>query len=295
MKRFKEYLTERGTSLSGLLFLPRIGYYDQLMIPISSSMFKRIWPDTLRATVFHTTDGDGVRNIAKLEGKKKQISAFFSMQSRYMNIGVATQGGVHSVLEMDADVLLSASGDVMSHLDQAGRRYTSISDLKETSRGINFSAVEKDLEKMFDPLVKKYLKRGEFQENATVWELWRMAERKVDKKTMSLIIKDYMDGMEKVIKKNIDTFSSAMLSYAKKRTTDLSWDEQIVNNFKVKTAHFFKLPLKIAQTEKEASLYPEYQELMKFAKSKGWKVKVWDSATELEIYTGQVAKKELGK
>ena len=296
MKSFKGYLKEaRGTSLSGLLFLPRIGYYDQLMIPISSSMFKRIWPDTLRATVFHTTDGKGVRNIAKLEGKKKQISAFFSMMSRYMNIGVATQGGVHAVLEMDADVLLSASGDVMSHLDQAGRRYTSISDLKETSRGINFSAVEKDLQKMFDPLVKKYLKRGEFQENATVWELWRMAERKVDKKTMSLIIKDYMDGMEKVIKKNIDTFSDAMLSYAKKRTTDLSWDEQIVNNFKVKAAHFFKLKLKIAQTEKEASLYPEYQELMKFAKSKGWKVKVWDSATELEIYTGKVAKKELGK
>jgi hypothetical protein len=285
MKRFKEYLTERGTSLSGLLFLPRIGYYDQLMIPISSSMFKRIWPDTLRATVFHTTDGDGVRNISKMEGQKKQISAFFSMQSRYMDIGVATQGGVHSVLEMDADVLLSASGDVMSHLDQAGRRYTSISDLKETSRGINFSAVEKDLQKMFDPLVKKYLKRGEFQENATVWELWRM----------SLIIKDYMDGMEKVIKKNIDTFSSAMLSYAKKRTTDLSWDEQIVNNFKVKAAHFFKLKLKIAQTEKEASLYPEYQELMKFAKSKGWKVKVWDAPIELEIYTREVAKKELGK
>jgi len=295
MKSFKQYLTERGTSLSGLLFLPRIGYYDQLMIPISSSMFKRIWPDTLRATVFHTTDGDGVRNISKMEGQKKQISAFFSMQSRYMDIGVATQGGVHSVLEMDADVLLSASGDVMSHLDQAGRRYTSISDLKETSRFVNFSAVEKDLEKMFDPLVEKYLKRGEFQDNATVWELWRMAKRKVDSKTLSLIIKDYMDGIEKVIKKNIDTFSDAMLSYAKKRTTDLSWDEQVVNNFKVKTAHFFKLPLKIAQPEKDHSLYPEQQELIEFSKSKGWSTKIWEGTNALEIYTRQVAKKELGK
>ena len=296
MKTFKSYLNEaRGTSLSGLLFLPRIGYYDQLMIPISSSMFKRIWPDTLRATVFHTTDGRGVKNIAKLEGKKKSISAFFEMQSRYMEVGVATSGGVHSVLEMDADVLLSASGDVMSYLDKTGRRWTSISDLKETSRFVKFGAVEKDLQKMFDPLVEKYIKRGEFQENATVWELWRMAERKVDKKTMSLIIKDYIDGMEKVIKKNIDTFSSAMLSYAKKRTTDLSWDEQIVNNFKVKTAHFFKLRLKIAQTEKEASLYPEQQELIEFAKSKGWKTKMWDAAIGLEAYTRQVAKKELGK
>ena len=296
MKTFKGYLNEaRGTSLSGLLFLPRIGYYDQLMIPISSSMFKRIWPDTLRATVFHTTDSDGVKSISKLEGKKGQISAFFEMQSRYMDIGVATQGGVHSVLEMDADVLLSASGDVMSHLDQKGRRYTSISDLKETSRFVKFAAVEKDLQKMFDPLVKKYLKRGEFQENATVWELWRMAERKVDKKTMSLIIKDYMDGMEKVIKKNIDTFSDAMLSYAKKRSTDLSWDEQVVNNIKVKTAHFFKLPIPIAQTDDQIEMSEKQQELIEFTESKGWSTKMWDAAIELEAYTRAVAKKELGK
>ena len=297
MKSFKGYIAEapRGTSLSGLLFLPRIGYYDQLMIPISSSMFKRIWPDTLRATVFHTTDSDGVKSISKLEGKKGQISAFFEMQSRYMDIGVATQGGVHSVLEMDADVLLSASGDVMSHLDQKGRRYTSISDLKETSRFVKFAAVEKDLEKMFDPLVKKYLKKGEFQENATVWELWRMAERKVDRKTMSLIIKDYMDGMEKVIKKNIDTFSSAMLSYAKKRSTDLSWDEQVVNNIKVKTAHFFKLPIPIAQTDDQIEMSEKQQELIEFTESKGWSTKMWDAAIDLEAYTRTVAKKELGK
>ena len=297
MKSFKQYLNEvrEGTSLSDLLFLPRIGYYDQLMIPISSPMFKRIWPDTLRATVFHTTDADGIKSIARLQGKKKSISAFFSMFSRYMEVGVATQGGVHAVLEMDADVLLSASGDVMSHIDRTGRRWTSISDLKGTSRWTKFSAVEKDLEKMFDPLVKKYLKKGEFQENATVWELWRMAKRKVDGKTMSLIIKDYMDGMEKVIKKNIDTFESAMLSYAKKRSTDLSWDEQVVNNIKVKTAHFFKLPIPIAQTDDQIEMSEKQQELIEFTESKGWSTKMWDAAIELEAYTREVAKKELGK
>ena len=294
MKTFKQHLNERmerGTSLSDLLFLPRIGYYDQLMIPISSSMYKRIWPETLRATVFHTTDGKGIRNIAKIQGQKKQISAFFSMQSRYMDVGVATQGGVHSVLEMDADVLLSAKGDIMSHIDRVGRRWTSISDLKDTSRWTKFGKVEKDLQRMFDPLVKKYLKRGEFQNDATIWQLWSMAKRKVDPKTMRLLIKDYIDGMEKVIKKNIDTFSSAMLSYAKKRDTDYSWDEQVVNNFKVKTAHFFKLKL----LDGENSLTPEQVELMEFAKSQGWKVKMWDAPIELEFHTREVAKKELGK
>ena len=296
MKSLKQYLNEaRGTSLSDLLFLPRIGYYDQLMIPISSPMFKRIWPDTLRATVFHTTDGDGIKSIAKLQGKKKSISAFFEMQSRYMEIGVATQGGVHAVLEMDADVLLSAKGDVMSHVDRSGRRWTSIRDLEETSRFVNFSKVLIDIEKMFSPLVAKYLARGEFQDYATVFQLWHMAKRKVDSKTMRLIIKDYMDGMESVIKKNIKTFSDVMLSYAKKRSTDYSWDEQVVNNIKVKTAHFFKLPLKIAQPEKDHSLYPEQEELIAFAESKGWSIKMWDAAIELEAYTRAVAKKELGK
>ena len=158
MKTFKHYLTERserGTSLSDLLFMPKTDEYNKMMIPISSSMYKRIWPETLRATVFHTTDGKGVKNIAKMQGKKAQISAFFSMFAKYMEIGVATQGGVHSVLEMDADVLLSAKGDIMSHIDRVGRRWTSISDLKDTSRWTKFGKVEKDLQRMFDPLVKK--------------------------------------------------------------------------------------------------------------------------------------------
>ena len=144
---------------------------------------------------------------------------------------------------------------------------------------------------MFSKLVNKYLTRGEFQSSMTDFQLWHMAKRKVDGKTMRLIIKDYLDGMESVIKKNIKTFSSAMLSYAKKRETDYSWDEQVVNNFKVKTAHFFKLKL----LDGENSLTPEQNELMEFAKTKGWSVKMWDAPIELEIYTREVAKKELGK
>ena len=145
---------------------------------------------------------------------------------------------------------------------------------------------------MFTKLVNKYLERDKFQSTLDDFGLWHMAKRKVDGKTMSLIIKDYLDGVESVIKKNIKTFSSAMLSYAKKRETDYSWDEQVVNNFKVKTAHFFKLKL---DKDGENSLIPIQNEMMEFAKSKGWNVKMWDAAIELEVYTREVAKKELGK
>ena len=294
MKTFKQYLREfrGGSSLSDLLFVPTIKSYDRLMIPISSSMYKRIWPERIRATVFHTTDEDGVRTIAKLQGKKRQISAFFSMQSRYMEKGIATYGVARSVLEMDADVILSAKGDVMTEVDRSGRRYTTISDLQETSRFTDFKKVEKDLETMFTKLVNKYLERDKFQSSLDEFGLWHMAKRKVDSKTMRLIIKDYLDGMESVIKKNIKTFSEAMLNYARKRETDYSWDEQVVNNFNVKTAHFFKLKL---DKDGENSLVLPQNELIEFAKSQGWKTKMWDAAIELEIYTREVAKKELGK
>ncbi len=294
MITFKQYLREfRGvSSLSDLLFVPTIKDYNRLMIPISSSMYKRIWPETLRATVFHTTDEDGVKAIAKLQGKKKQISAFFSMQSKYMEKGIATYGVARSVLEMDADVILSAKGDVMTDVDRVGRRYTTISDLQETSRWTDFKKVEKDLETMFTKLVNKYLERDKFQSTLDEFGLWHMAKRKVDGKTMRLIIKDYLDGVESVIKKNIKTFSEAMLNYARKRETDYSWDEQVVNNFNVKTAHFFKLKL---DKDGENSLILPQNELIEFAKSQRWKTKMWDAAIELEIYTREVAKKEIGK
>ena len=107
MKTFKQYLREfrGGSSLSDMLFLPSIKDYNRLKIPISSSMYKRFCPDTIRATVFHTTTEDGFKSIAKLQGKKRQISAFFSMQSRYMEKGIATYGVARSVLEMDTDVI----------------------------------------------------------------------------------------------------------------------------------------------------------------------------------------------
>ena len=109
---------------------------------------------------------------------------------------------------------------------------------------------------------------------------------------MGLIIRDYMDGMEKVIKNNLDTFSGVMRSYVKKRQSDYSWDEQIVNNIKVKKAHLFRLKL---DKNGENSLTPEQDELIEYIESKNWPYTRWDSAIELEIYTRDIANKELGK
>ena len=62
--------------------------------------------------------------MQQLEGKKKSISAFFSMDVRTLEGGVATDGGV--VAELDADILISARDDIMSQVDKTGRRWVSL-------------------------------------------------------------------------------------------------------------------------------------------------------------------------
>ena len=80
MKSFKQYIREFAQrSTSDYVFDTHSANSSSLKIPISTSMFKRIWPDTIRATVFHTTDLAGLERLGKLEGGKKSISAFFSM------------------------------------------------------------------------------------------------------------------------------------------------------------------------------------------------------------------------
>ena len=70
-------------------------------------------------------------------------------------------------------------------------------------------------------------------------------EREYYKKVMSLIIRDYMDGMEKIMKKHSKPLKSIFTDYAfnKELVPDPDsgdfalWDEIVVNNFKVKKVH----------------------------------------------------------
>jgi hypothetical protein len=295
MIRFKTYLKEFAQrSTSEYVFDTHSVNSSSLKIPISGPMFKRIWPNTIRATVFHTTDLAGLERLGKLEGGKKSISAFFSMMSRYMETGVATSGDIHVVAEMDADVLVSARDDVWSIVDKTGRRWVELSWFANAQlgrTGPEFGKVEKDLNTLIKNLVKKHLTpilgRSKVQ-STHEYELWIMmkshlkAGREGGGERLRLVIKDYFDGVEKVLKKNKEVMSDIIYGYAKsKRMTDNAWDEQIVNNIKVKTVHVIKsaeLDDQVIADIKNMSGMPP--------------VKVWDSSTDLEIYTRQVVTKE---
>jgi len=301
MKSFKGYLKEFAMqSTSDYVFDTHTDNSSSLKIPISGPMFKRIWPDTIRATVFHTTDLEGLEKLKKLEGGKKSISAFFSMMSRYMETGVATGGDVHVVVEMEADVLVSARDDIWSIVDKTGRRWVEMSwfaNAQWGGTGPKFDKVEKDLNTLIKNLVVKHLspilgKNKVKREHE--YELWSnmkshlKAGREGGGSRLRLVIKDYFDGVEKILKKNKEVMGNILYGYAKsKRMSDNAWDEQIVNNIEITKVHVWK-------TNRDDVWGPD-EIKQHITDVKKWPIKVWDATIDLEIYTREVVAKEIGR
>jgi len=294
MKSFKSYLTEFAIqSTSDYVFMAGTNSSD-LMIPISGPMFKRIWPDTIRATVFHATDAENIYDLKKLEGKKKSISAFFSMMANQMEYGIASGGGV--VAELDADVLVSARDDIMSAVDKTGRRWVEMSWFENAQSWGNpagFDKVERGLNTLIKTLVNKHLPK-DITKGEHEYELWGnmkshlKAGREGGGKRLSLVIKDYFDGVEKVIKKNKEVLGNIFYGYAKsKRQSDNAWDEQIVNNLKVKKIHHLQNLFDDDNKEELEALSTAYP---KPAMSM-----VHDSYTDIEIYIRGIVKKEAAR
>ena len=246
MKRFKHYLKEVAwtESLSTMIFdLPRAGLVD-LKIPLSPAIFKRVWPEPVRSRVFHVTDFTGVGKLKKMQGKKKSISAFYNITPSEISYGIKTEGGY--VVEMDADVLAAAPDDISSQPDKTGRRWLTWDSIYGTmGGGSKIKKMEKDLSELLMDLIMKYADDPKYMPNINKSWIALGKEYKSDGKGKSLIIKDYIDGMEKIMKKYSKPLRSIFTDYAKDRkqkpdpdSGDFAlWDEVVVNNFKIVKIH----------------------------------------------------------
>ena len=247
MKSFKYFIKEATgqkwqQSLSSLIFDTgrEENFYLDVPIPLSSSIFKRVWPDDIRTTVFHLTDVDGLDKLVKLQGKKKSISAFTSMDRYYYNRGVQTAGGI--VAEIDGNVLIAAPTDIMSRPDNTGRRWTAfraISGREKFGRidDLTIKSIGKDVEKLFKQLITTYYpdKLQPYSKKLANTQCQYIGAHPLSDKRK--IIADYIDGMEKIIKKHSAKLRGVFTRYLDRRRTDDAWDEIIVNDIKIKQVH----------------------------------------------------------
>ena len=259
MITFKQFIKEAPhykpawtESLSTMLFdLPREGLKDA-KIPLSPAIFKRVWPKSIRSKAFHLTDLIGVQRLKKMQGKKKSISAFYNMTDYMIQSGIRTEGGY--VVELEGDVLAAAPDDISSQPDKTGRRWLTFSTLMNKSTASDpglggaskLKKMEKDLQDLLVEILGKNGK-GPYRAGDTnvIAKAWSYLGKSVGGKEKSIIIKDYIDGMEKIMKKYSRPLKSVFTDYTKKRTLDpdpdsgdtAMWDELVVNNFKIQMIH----------------------------------------------------------
>ena len=239
-------------SLSKMIFdLPRYEFKD-VKIPLSPTIFKRIWPDAIRSKAFHVTDFDGVAKLKRLQGGRKSISAFYNIDDYILTGGIKTEGGY--VVELVGDVLAAAPDDMASQPDKTGRRWMTFSTLinASTASDPGLCGASK-LKKMGDDLgrllVKILKKNGEDIDAGSrdniIGLQWSGLGKKTGGKVKSIIIKDYLDGVEKIMKKYARPLKSVLTDYTKKRALvpdpdsgeTAMWDELVVNNFKISVIH----------------------------------------------------------
>jgi len=277
MITFKEYIAEEeedevdkpaGTeSLSTMLFDLHSKDIKTLKIPIHSAILKRVIPSTVRATVFHVTEYAGMEKIIKMQGGKRSISAFTHNENTVGDgqgtggvfRGIAGDGGY--VMELEADILLASPADLFSTPDRSGRRWVYWDSLITQMGGATkLRGMEKDLEKMLKGIIKEYNEEDSITtlvktDVAAAWMEFGKGDltqggNLVGKRSgrwTRLIIKDYFDGMERVMKKYSTKLKDVFYGYLTgaalnpKRSKNISpsatWDELLVNNFKVIKVH----------------------------------------------------------
>ena len=258
MKSFKGYLKEDApawqSSTSQKIF--DFGQMSNMQIPLTSSTMEWIFQVQLpRATVFHVTNGIGLGKLKRLQNKKKSISAFFNMDASTMDAGI--QGGGGLVVELDANIIMSSKGDLMSMPDKTGRRWVELYNIDP--KGKMHTELEKmliDLAIKHDPKNKEYLKTSP-EIGIGVWYKLQ-SDFKDDGKKISLIIADYIDGVNAILKKHKKDIQGVVHGYYVRRGTiavkhpsgrmvggdsEISewnvYDEQVVDKIKIIKVHTF--------------------------------------------------------
>jgi len=308
MKSFKGYLKEDApawqSSTSQKIF--DFGQISNMQIPLTSSTMEWIFQVQLpRATVFHVTNGIGLDKLKKLQNRKKSISAFFNMDASTMESGI--QGGGGLVVELDANIIMSGKGDLMSMPDKTGRRWVELYNIDPKEKmHVELEKMLIDLAIKHDPKNKEYLKTVP-EIGIGVWYklqtdlLTKFDPAKAGKK-MALIIADYIDGVNTILKKHKKDIQGAIHGYIVRRGTvavkhpsgrmvggdsEISewnaWDEQVVDKIKIEKVHTFNTARREADWVK-TDIIPRLGKIPH---------KHWKSAAELSTYISQVADAEV--
>jgi orotate phosphoribosyltransferase-like protein len=255
---------------------------ERFLLPISTSVLKRLGADETRSTVFHVTSYNNLDVMIKNQGTQKALSTFFHMNPEKFTSGVATSGGL--VFELDANVLLASPEDIESQVDDSGRRWIPLEFMSQNTGQYNTSDLRDDVPELLTQLVKKYTNKNPEDPYVAWKKLGQSLNQKGDNKTLNLLIKDFFDGIYKIYEKHKDEIMKLLRGHLSDRTPmDITndWDEIISNNYKIKKIHIIDTP--------ELKKNPE---IVNGIKSTGIPYDIWSKGSQLGSHVRKTVDKE---
>ena len=217
---------------------------NNMWLPLSGSIFKRALPKEVRVTVYHVTRMSNFDQLYAIQNSNRSISAFANMDRGPIAGGVQSGSGL--VVELEGNVLAASREDLFSIPEKSGRRMMAFNWFRGPWGSNDVVKMATGLEKLLKSLVNKHGKSfdGKAPKGKGDWEKWEYmrgaymkAKSKGDKsagRVMQRIVKDYMDGVEKVFKQNAKQVQDTLTNYVKRRKTDDNWDEIVVDDFNIK-------------------------------------------------------------
>ena len=277
---------------------------DNMYVPMSGAMFKRVFPKQVRVRSFHVTSPEGFERLYDIQNSSKSVSTFAYMSSRNIASGIAEGSGV--VAELDGNALISSSQDLFSVPIVDGRRLISYGWLRGPWKTNDLTKMDKDMAVLLKALIRKYAPPTRVKKRTspyfTDFEVFKSIrndyvnkkydERNKDEKTagkrMQMLIKDYLNGVERVFKKNAKQVQEILTRYLKRRETDNNWDEIVVDDFNILKVFLISDHEETAIFKKDQLDHEKYKKMLDYTKLP---VEITDSV-KMERYVIGVAEKE---
>ena len=253
---------------------------NSMWMPITGSIFKRVYPKQVRTTTFHVTNFRYFDQLYAIQNSRRSISTFANMDRKSIYQGIQSGSGL--VVEVEGNVLAAAREDVMSIPELSGRRMMAFNFFRGPWGDKDVTKMQRGLEKLLKTLVNKYytafgddygnMVPSPRDDDFKKWRHIRAAydqmripktprlrvrqakskgeflkakeESQVDRRkagrTMQKIVKEYMDGVEKVFMQNAKQVQDTLTRYIERKKTDEQWDEIVVDDFNIKKVYIIE-------------------------------------------------------
>ena len=277
-----------------------------MLIPVSSTLFKRIFPKQVRGTFFHVTDTDGFENLYDIQNSKKSIAAFANMTAKDIKGGVASGSGI--IAEVEGNALAASAQDLMSLPTRDGRRLIFYKFFHDEFNKEQVKGMDKSMSVLLQAMIRKYalpsrVKKPRYSPYFSDFEVFKSIrndyenkkydERNKDAKTagkrMQMLIKDYLNGIERILKKHAKGVQEVLTGYLKRKSTNRNWDEVVIDDVNITRVFIVSDHFETKIFKKDQLDHEDYKKNLEFA---GVPVEI-KKADEVVQYVAKVRDKSL--